>query len=218
MTWTTLPDDWFDKPDVMGLSRSARLLDVEGRVWSNKALTDGAIPPAALRRMTDSDNVGSDLQELVEAGLWEVAESGYQIVDWTENQEPADKVRARREAGRERQARYRDRQERHARGDHSACDARYCNASRNASPDLSRAPSVTAPLSHPVQASPVPTPREGQGGRGPGAGAVRSLGVAPPPGQQVKTTGSRAKGWTVAPTSPPDLSHVLVRPPTEESA
>ena len=51
MTWTRLSDDSTDRPQMLRISRSARLLHFEAMVWCNKHLTDGVIPAAALPRI-----------------------------------------------------------------------------------------------------------------------------------------------------------------------
>jgi hypothetical protein len=159
MTWTRLSDDYTDKPAMLGLSRSARLLDVEGLVWCNRHTTNGALPGAALPRLTDSEDPTADVAELVAAGLWAETETGWQL-DWSD-QEPADRVRARQERNAEKQKRYRDRKQKHTHGDHSACDPRFCksvtgNASSNATGNVTGL--VTA--SRPDPSRPVP---KGQG-------------------------------------------------------
>jgi hypothetical protein len=120
MTWTKIGDDSTDSPKVLRVSRSARLLNIEGLVWCNRHLTNGALPPGALGRITDSPDPRADADELVDAGIWTKTESGWQL-DWTD-QETAKEVEARRDEWRTRT----ERQRRHVRGDHDLCDPKRC--------------------------------------------------------------------------------------------
>ncbi|WP_157623192.1 hypothetical protein [Terrabacter sp. Root181] len=158
MTWTRLSDDYSDRLDLLGLSRSARLLDVEGLVWCNRNTTDGYLPRAALRKVTDSEDPAADVAELVAAGRWDDAETGWQL-DWSD-QEKAEDVQGRREEWRRRD----DRRRRHNKGDHSACDPQRCWALTRETPRETTGES-RPPVPGPV---PLPTLREGEGG---GAGA-----------------------------------------------
>src|SRR4051794_14792508 len=97
MTWTRLSDDFMDRPVVLGLSRSARLLHIEALVWCNGQLTNGSLPVAALRRISDSEDLATDVAQLAEAGLWIRESERTWQVDWSD-QEPAEKVESRRKA------------------------------------------------------------------------------------------------------------------------
>ena len=173
MTWTRLPDDFTDRPEMLEVSRSARLLHVEALVWCNRLLSDGRLPKGALPRISDSPDPEADVTELVKAGLWEPdADRGWRI-DWTD-QEAADNVRERQAARAQTQKRYRERQAKHVAGDHSMCDPRFCrgavtgNATGNATSHMSgyETPSRTA----------LPRPE----GEGQGQGARTGVADAPP--------------------------------------
>lgn len=181
MTWTKIPDAHFDQLDVLELSRSARLLDIEATVFSNKVLSDGFIPATALRRITDSSDVDADTTELVAAGRWEAVDGGWQIANWTKSQEPAERVRKRQDKWAERAIRARL----HRGGDHSTCDARWC---QYVSPDQSHeeshavTPGETHDESHPTPSRPDPSRPEGPGD---GEGAIGAA-TAPPPAPRPK--------------------------------
>lgn len=161
MTWTLIGDDFPDRPSVIGVSRSARLLHVEGLVWCNRHLTDGLIPPAAVRRITDAEDPDSDIAELLAAGLWERDGDDF-LVDWSE-QETAEAVKARRDANAERQRKYRERRARHTQGDHALCYAAVCRfVTRDTTRDNDGSHSTPIPT-QPSPALPHPTPREGGG-------------------------------------------------------
>jgi hypothetical protein len=173
MTWTRLPDDFTDRPTVLRLSRSARLLHVEALVWCNRLLTDGVIPANVLRRISDSADLDRDVAELADSGLWTRLDDEAWRVDWSD-QELAEKVEARRQQNRDRQHRYNKRRERHALGDHSHCTPKYCDALGNPSSNASRNPSDDG-----LPTRPVPSRPEGEG-RGRGGGGVGSWGGAAP--------------------------------------
>lgn len=157
MTWTRLSDDYTDRLDLLDLSRSARLLDVEGLVWCNRNTTDGYLPRAALRKVTDSPDANADVEELIAAGRWTDVETGWQL-DWSDQIE-AEEVAAERE----RWARQKKRQRLHNKGDHSICDPKRCWALLRQSTGESAVDSqVESRDSRPDPSRSDPTPREGR--------------------------------------------------------
>lgn len=160
MTWTRFSDNFLDRPDLDEVSNSALLLHIRATIYCNKHLTDGALSATALRRhLSDrSEDVEHDASELVEAGLWEVTETGYQV-NW-DDQEKADKVRERQRLTEERKARFVQKR----------AAERVRNASENASENALQDAFGTVP--RPDPARPGPTHREGKG-KG-GANATRS--------------------------------------------
>jgi hypothetical protein len=177
MTWTRLSDDFTDRPDVLRLSRSARLLHVEALVYCNRHLTDGLLPDHALTRITDAPDLMGDVAELADAGLWSRTDGGWSV-DWSQ-QETAEAVERRRDDNRVRQQRHNERKRRHARDDHTMCEPKFCPAIRNASGNaLGNASNDTYPT------RPVPTLREGRGGDGSAStrapAPLRALPAAPP--------------------------------------
>jgi hypothetical protein len=126
VTWTKLGDDFTDRPEYLAVSRSARLLLVEMFIWSNRLLTDGRVPVAALPRLSDEPDLAGAMDELVGGGLVDRDDDAYQL-DWSD-QLTAEHVKEGRAYNAEKQKRYRDRRDRHIRGDHTACDSRFCKA------------------------------------------------------------------------------------------
>lgn len=174
MTWTRLGDNFYDRPDLGRVSRSARLLFVEMLVYCNRELLDGAFPAYMLRRVCDDPDALDLLAELETAGVVTAEGDDVLRVDWTD-QEDGDVVRGRRERDAARQKRYRLRQELHRSGDHSQCDARHCkgvtsNVTRN---DPSHVTGVVTP-SLPDPTRPVPK------GQGTGTGVQPASADAPP--------------------------------------
>lgn len=146
MTWAKLDDRFNDHPILLGLPRSTRLLYVEGLVWACKQETDGAIPTGAVPRFTDATDLDEHITQLIASGLWTTTDTGWQIVDFLENQRPADEIRE----GRRLRAARQDRWRRHTGGDHSRCQPRYCkDASCNASTDALQDGLRDAPPSRP---------------------------------------------------------------------
>lgn len=91
---------------LLRLTRGIRLVHLEAIVWSKARLEDGAIATGALRRLTDEDNPVHAAAELVRVGLWAVTEDGWQIVDFTEHQMSAERVKAKKDAAKERYDRW----------------------------------------------------------------------------------------------------------------
>ena len=72
MTWIKLDDGFPTNPKILPLSDAAFRLYIEGLCYSGKYLTDGFLNVAIVRRLGDPT-------ELVEAGIWESIEGGFQI-------------------------------------------------------------------------------------------------------------------------------------------
>lgn len=89
-----------------GLSRDARLLNIEAYVWSRQHLTDGRIPAGSLRWVTDAEDPETLAWALVECGVWERDRDGWVIVGFLDTQMSAERVMAQRDSNRERYARY----------------------------------------------------------------------------------------------------------------
>lgn len=172
MTWSKLGDDFTDRAEMFEASRSARLLLVEMYVWSNRMLTDGRVPANVLRRISDAEDPAAEVAELAAAGLVESADKGAWQLDWTD-QETAEQVNARKDRRAENQRQYRDRKERHGRGDHSTCDSRYCpSAGKGVTGNEDG--HVTG---NKTPSRPVPSRPEGTGDRGQGKARAARAGA-----------------------------------------
>ena len=158
MTWTRLSDDFADHPELLNVSRSARLLHVEALVYGNRHGNDGRFRRQLVARMTDADDWPDLVDELLALGVWNDEANGYLSIDWPAwAQEPADAVRGRREANAERQRIYRERGTRHRNGDHSMCTDR-CRARNTSQPTSHNA------LRDDTPSRPLPSRPEGEGG------------------------------------------------------
>jgi hypothetical protein len=119
MSWTKTGDDYFDQMAARGVSRDAQLMDLECLVFCNRILSNGVLKQSALRKATTADSPQSLADELVGAGVWTATDDGWQL-DWSE-QRTREAVLADRERETARKQKSRDRQKRHAAGDHGMC-------------------------------------------------------------------------------------------------
>jgi hypothetical protein len=167
VTWTRLSDTFTDRPELLEVSRSARLLHVEALVHCNRHLTDGRLSRRALRRITDSEDLDGDVAELENVGVWVPTEDGWQV-DWTD-QETAEKVRARQELAAARKERH----EAHKAGDHEQCNPKTCTGARDrtrSGTDDGTASGTQTSTHARTPSRPDPT-RPGPKGTGSGSGA-----------------------------------------------
>lgn len=104
--WVRLDDAFPEGRKVIGLSADAFRLYVEALCYCGKNLTDGLVPTAALRRLWAPETAA----ELVEAGLWDTAEGGYEVNDYLAYNPSRAKVEDDREKAAERKRRWVERQ------------------------------------------------------------------------------------------------------------
>jgi hypothetical protein len=126
MTWVKLDDGFPAHRKVRGLSAEAFRLHVTALCDCAAHLTDGAITGQAVRTLPGAPG-GAKLKraidELVEAGLWEVSSTGWELHDFLDWNPSAESVTANREAARRRMNRLR------------SLPVRANNAGTNAEPD-----------------------------------------------------------------------------------
>ena len=106
MTWIKIDDSFPDHPKIIGLSDQAFRIHIRCLCYCGRYLTDGFIPYAAVNAFLsdpDSDPIG----ELRTIGLWIAAEGGFVIHDYLEHQTSKGEVAEKREAVRNRVAKYR---------------------------------------------------------------------------------------------------------------
>jgi hypothetical protein len=101
VTWVRLDDNFPDHPKVDGLSDPAFRLYVTALCHAGRLLTDGFVGSSRVSRLLPRFK-RSYVDELVEAGLWDVVEGGWQIHDFLDRNPSAAKVKAEREAAAER--------------------------------------------------------------------------------------------------------------------
>lgn len=104
MTWVRIDDALWSHPKMLELPSGAVRLWLFALCWSGQQMSDGRVSHACVRLLGGKK---TDVEKLVSAGLWDVAEDGFQIHDYLEYQTPRAKVQAEREAAKERMRRAR---------------------------------------------------------------------------------------------------------------
>ncbi|TQN27492.1 hypothetical protein FHX37_4212 [Haloactinospora alba] len=139
MAWVRLSDDFYDHPKFDQAGALGIALFSAGLAWCNRNLTDGFIPKKTALRLLDFEDVvdamrnadrngvtnsvsnGEDndalalamartaVRKLVEAGLWEEIDGGYQVHDYLDYQASREQVEAGRKDAAARQKAWRER-------------------------------------------------------------------------------------------------------------
>jgi len=100
MTWVRIDDQFTDHPKLASVGPVAGWVYVSGLCYAARYLTDGFVPETiALRFAGSSPEL---LENLVKCSLWDRVNGGYQIHDFLDYNPPASKVKAEREAAKER--------------------------------------------------------------------------------------------------------------------
>lgn len=94
--WIRLDDSFGDNPKVDGLSDGAFRLYVLGLCYAGRNLTDGFVDKRRRTRLSPTYR-SSYLRELVNRGLWEPVDGGWQIHGFLERNPSAAHVQAERE-------------------------------------------------------------------------------------------------------------------------
>lgn len=108
MTWAKLDDDFPNHEKVWALSDAAFRVHVAGICMCARLLTDGFVAESRLAGLTCKPRKQA-LQELVDARMWKPVKGGWMIHAYLDYNPSAEKVKADREAARERQERSRQR-------------------------------------------------------------------------------------------------------------
>ena len=187
MTWVKLDDHMSEHPKVLAAGPLAAWLHVCALQYASRNLTDGFVPSRAVPTLANFDGINVTVATigsmagvsdevnpyelaltLVDVGLWEETERGYQIHDYLEFNPSKAEVMAQRRQNADRQAAWKDRK----RGEPSANGV--TNAVSNAvSNGANNAPLTPAP--YPV---PVPVTSREETGDDPGEATTAVVAVA----------------------------------------
>jgi hypothetical protein len=101
--WVRVDTKFTTHPKVLDIGPLGEALWLRGLCYAGEHLTDGFVPAAFVRRMSDLD--GEEIADrLLEAGLWTQAEGGYQIheyLSWQRSRDEAADISIKRsESGR----------------------------------------------------------------------------------------------------------------------
>lgn len=152
MTWVRLDDQFPEHPKVLRVGADAAWLHVSALCYCARQLTDGFVPDGAIGRLAEVKKPVDLAARLVGAGLWAVADGGWQINDYLAYNPSREKVLADRNAAAARKERWKERQ-------------------RNAVPNAGGTQKVRPPRPDPTR----PGPKE------PGSGSgTTSDGCSPP--------------------------------------
>lgn len=105
MPWVRLDDEFYAHPKLIEVGPLGLALQVAGLCYSNRYLTDGVISQRVLQHLLDYEGItlGNDdvnckvvAALLVDAGLWEESEDGYQIHDYSQYQPTRESILSER--------------------------------------------------------------------------------------------------------------------------
>lgn len=104
MSWAKLDDQFAEHPRIIGLSAKAFRLHVSSICLAARKLTDGHVSQRDTKLLHAVAGTNKrHTEELVEAGVWETnGDGGYVIRDYLDYNPPAEQVKERRKAERER--------------------------------------------------------------------------------------------------------------------
>lgn len=80
MAHVALEPRFFGRPVILRAGRDARDMYLAGLCYVADQLTGGFIPSGMVRRLADMDGAQACADRLVDLGLWERCEGGYQVV------------------------------------------------------------------------------------------------------------------------------------------
>lgn len=94
MGWFKVDDQLAFHAKIVAAGNSAMGLWIRAGSWSSAQLTDGFIPVHMANAM--ANGMASDMESLVNAGLWDEVDGGYQFHDWSHFQPSAEEERKKR--------------------------------------------------------------------------------------------------------------------------
>ena len=109
MTWIKLDDTFPMHPKVIKAGPDAAWLYVASVCHAGHFLTDGFVDLDVVKSLTRLRQVSRCVSALVDVGLWDEVDGGYQIHDYSNHQKSKESVEKQRVANRERQAKFKQR-------------------------------------------------------------------------------------------------------------
>jgi hypothetical protein len=104
MTWFKVDDTFAYHAKTTAAGNAAIGLWTRAGSWSMQQLSDGYIPEAVALTL----GTKTQINKLVEVGLWKTAPDGYQFHEWAGRQPSAQTIQLRRADWRHRQRKYRE--------------------------------------------------------------------------------------------------------------
>lgn len=153
MTWFKVDDGFWCHPKTLAISAEAVALWVRAGSYCGQQLTDGFLTDSA--RTLFGLTFDTAAEELVEAGLWEKRDGGYQFRNWDEYQPSRDDVETKRAADRERKRQAREVRKESAR---TSGRTRKRVSKESALPDPARPDQLTTPKGVGGASDETPTP------------------------------------------------------------
>jgi hypothetical protein len=109
MAWVKLDDAFPEHAKVERAGEAAAWMFVCGLCYCSRALTDGFIAEARMRRLTTGRYPEKTASALVREGLWDRVKGGFQVHDYLVYQPSVEDIKAGRKAKAKRQEEYRQR-------------------------------------------------------------------------------------------------------------
>lgn len=105
MPWFRVCDTACFHPKMTAAGNAALGLWTRAGAWSMQNLTEGHVPTRDARAMGSR----AEIKRLVEVGLWDEVEGGYEFHEWDERQPTKEQIQGKRVADAARQKRARER-------------------------------------------------------------------------------------------------------------
>ena len=96
MTWVKLDDGFADHPKLLRAGPMAKALFVDGLCYAARQLTDGFLPEGQVKMLLVNGYPKATVDRLIDVGLWESVDGGFQIHDYLEYQPSSSHVSATR--------------------------------------------------------------------------------------------------------------------------
>lgn len=147
MSWFKVDDKFHSHPKVCGVSLAAIGLWSKAGSWCGDHLTNGAVPRGAVVALGGTPELAA---ELVDAGLWRETPKGWQFHEWLDHQPPAEDIKAKREAAKERMRRVRSQRVRaNIERTESEQPAKFARSSPSPDPDPDPVKISSEEITHP---------------------------------------------------------------------